>query len=369
MVDRSTPSRDVLLRILDRARWAPSGDNTQPWRFQIIADDYVIVHGHDTRDEILYDFDGHASHMAHGALLETLRIAASAEGLAASWEIESDKEQRKIKYNVCLAPATTGIADPLALFIEQRCVQRRPMRLQSLTETQRSALLAAAGEDFEVRLFESFSERRKIAKLLWDNAYIRLTCPEAYPVHASIIEWNARFSKDRIPEQAVGVDPITAKLMRWVMGSWGRVEFFNRYLMGTIAPRVQLDYLPAICCSAHALIVSKRDLNTLGDWVGLGQAMQRFWLAASSQGLYLQPEMTPLIFGWYVGSGRSFSEKKEIRQLAARLAQDLTGNVSAGNVTNYGFFCRVGVSAVPTSRSIRIDLDELMWPVKEKNFL
>ena len=89
MVDRSTSSRDVLLKILDRARWAPSGDNTQPWRFQIIADDYVIIHGHDTRDEILYDFDGHASHMAHGALLETLRIAASAEGLAASWDIGS----------------------------------------------------------------------------------------------------------------------------------------------------------------------------------------------------------------------------------------------------------------------------------------
>lgn len=363
MVDRSTPSRDVLLRVLDRARWAPSGDNTQPWRFQIIADDYVVVHGHDTRDEILYDFDGHASHMAHGALLETLRIAASAEGLAASWEIESDKEQRRIKYHVRLVPVTTGIADPLAPFIEQRCVQRRPMRLQSLTDTQRSALIAAAGEDFEVRLFESFSERRKIAKLLWNNAYIRLTCPEAYPVHASIIEWNARFSKDRIPEQAVGVDPITAKLMRWVMGSWGRVEFFNRYLMGTIAPRVQLDYLPAICCSAHALIASKRGLNTLSDWVALGQAMQRFWLEASRQGLYLQPEMTPLIFGWYAMSARKFSAKLEIEKLTKELTLDLARIVDSGIATNFGFFCRLGASGAPVSRSVRLELAELLTEV------
>lgn len=360
MVDRSSPSRDVLLRILDRARWAPSGDNTQPWRFQVIADDYVIVHGHDTRDEILYDFDGHASHMAHGALLETLRIAASVEGLAASWEIESDKEQRKIKYHVRLAPATTGIADPLAPFIEQRCVQRRPMRLQSLTDTQRSALIAAAGEDFEVRLFESFSERRKIAKLLWNNAYIRLTCPEAYPVHASIIEWNARFSKDRIPEQAVGVDPITAKLMRWVMGSWGRVEFFNRYLMGTIAPRVQLDYLPAICCSAHALIVSKRGLNFLGDWVALGQAMQRFWLAASWQGLYLQPEMTPLIFGWYAASARKFSADVAVEGCAKGLTENLLRVFGCKDAASLGFFCRVGMSRTPNSRSMRLGLDELL---------
>lgn len=360
MVDRSTPTRDVLLRILDRARWAPSGDNTQPWRFQIIADDYVIVHGHDTRDEILYDFDGHASHMAHGALLETLRIAAIAEGLAASWEIDSDDEQRKINYHVRLVSQSTSAVDPLASFIEQRCVQRRPMRLQSLTETQRSALLAAPGEDFEVRLFESFSERRKIAKLLWDNAYIRLTCPEAYPVHASVIEWNARFSKDRIPEEAVGVDPITAKVMRWVMGSWGRVEFFNRYLMGTIAPRIQLDYLPAICCSAHALIVSKRGLRTLDDWVRLGQGMQRFWLAATSQGLYLQPEMTPLIFGWYAGVARKFSNNPKVERCASGVTESLLSVFGCNEAAGLGFFCRVGLSRTPSSRSMRLGLDELL---------
>ena len=29
-------SREVLVKILDLARWAPSGDNTQPWRFEIV---------------------------------------------------------------------------------------------------------------------------------------------------------------------------------------------------------------------------------------------------------------------------------------------------------------------------------------------
>ena len=74
-------SRETLLKILDLARWAPSGDNTQPWRFEIAGDDHLVVHGSDTRDWCLYDFNGHASHMAHGALLETLRIAATGEGL------------------------------------------------------------------------------------------------------------------------------------------------------------------------------------------------------------------------------------------------------------------------------------------------
>ena len=75
---------------------------------------------------------------------------------------------------------------------------------QPLTDQQRHALVNAAGDGFDVQWFDSAAQRRQIAALLWASARIRLTCPEAYPVHRDIIEWRARFSKDRIPEQAVG---------------------------------------------------------------------------------------------------------------------------------------------------------------------
>ena len=360
MVDLSTPSKATLLRILDRARWAPSGDNTQPWRFEIVADDQLVVHGHDTRDEILYDFDGHASHMAHGALLETMRIAASAEGLAMSWQAESDLEWRRIKYIVKFTQSPEIETDPLSQFVEQRTVQRRPMKMTSLSPAQRQALGGAAGDGYTVQLFENISEKKAIAKLLWDNAHIRLSCPEAFPVHQSIIEWGARYSKDRIPEQAVGVDPMTAKLMRWVMQSWRRVEFFNRYLMGTVAPRIQLDFLPALMCAAHLLIKPKVKPTCLEDWVALGSAMQRVWLTTTLLGLHLQPEMTPVIFRWYARANRRFSVRPEFADKALSLAGQFERIAGASELQSFGFFCRIGVSPVPKSRSVRWGLDELL---------
>jgi nitroreductase len=54
--------------ILEIARWAPSGDNTQPWRFEILDDRRFVVHGFDTRDWCLYDIDGRPSQIALGAL-------------------------------------------------------------------------------------------------------------------------------------------------------------------------------------------------------------------------------------------------------------------------------------------------------------
>ena len=352
--------RDTLVRILELGRWAPSGDNTQPWRFEIVDDGLIRIHGFDTRDEVVYDFAGHASHIAHGALLETLRIAASAHGCAASWVLRPDGDDRQPVYELHVRRAEGLVVDPLFPFIEQRVVQRRPMRTTPLTAEQRRALAASVGDGYELRLFETFSARAAVARLLWDNALIRLTCPEAFEVHRQVIEWGARFSEDRIPEQAVGVDPLTARLMRWVMKSWARVDFFNKYLMGTVAPRIQLDLLPALGCAAHLCLIARQRPATMVDYVGAGVAMQRLWLTAHAVGLHLQPEMTPVIFNWYASAGHSLSRKAgiddRVRLLAGRLGSLLGADAAGGLVV----MCRVGVSSPPASRSTRKALAGLM---------
>lgn len=352
--------RDTLIRILDLARWAPSGDNTQPWRFEIVSDSMVAVHGFDTRDHVVYDFDGHASHIAHGALLETLRIAATGFGCIASWTLRVGYSDSAPIYDVRVWNADGVSIDPLFPFIERRVVQRRPMRATPLTASQRQALAAAPGGAYEVRFCESFADRVSIAKLLWDNAYIRLTCPEAFEVHREVIEWGVRYSKDKIPEQAVGVDPLTGKLMRWVMQRWERVDFFNRYLLGTIAPRIQLDFMPALRCAAHMMVLANRAPSSMLDYVSAGIALQRLWLTAHSVGLHLQPEMTPVIFNWYARAGRSFSSVPGIEGRVRLLADRLAGQLGPDKAPGLMVMCRVGFATSPKSRSTRRELAELM---------
>nr|WP_211167313.1 molybdopterin biosynthesis protein MoeY [Aromatoleum evansii] len=348
------------MSILDLARWAPSGDNTQPWRFEIVSDDHIAIHGFDTRDWCLYDFDGRPSHMAHGALLETLRIAATVFGLDARWTIRPGCPDTAPIYDVRLREEPGLVPDPLLPQIKTRVVQRRPMSTTPLTDAQRARLTAAPGPDFQVQFFESAAERLAVAKLLWGNAHVRLTCPEAYAVHKEIIEWGARFSKDRIPEQAVGVDPVTARLMRWVMQSWGRVEFFNRYLFGTIAPRIQLDFLPALACAAHVLLRPLKSPRLLDDHVAAGVALQRLWLTVTSLGLHLQPEMTPVIFRWYARSGRSVSRRAGINEAVVQLAGQFEEIAEVDDTVPFAFFCRIGGGAAPTGRSLRKELIDLM---------
>jgi len=145
-------SRVALLKILDRARWAPSGDNTQPWSFEITGDTSVRVIGFDTRDHVLYDFDGRPSHMAHGALLETIRIAATDFEMEVTWTIHhSQPDDRAPVYDIDFEIVPGLKPDPLAQFIESRVVQRRPMRTKSLTQKQRVAFSAVSGDGVVVR--------------------------------------------------------------------------------------------------------------------------------------------------------------------------------------------------------------------------
>lgn len=354
------PVSHLVKDILELARWAPSGDNTQPWRFEVLDERRLIVHAFDTRDHCVYDLDGHPSQIALGALLETMAIAASAHAMRAEFRRRPESPEANPQYEVELIPDNQVLPDPLLDHVKHRSVQRRPMRTELLTKLQKEALQSAVGSSYQVRWFDGSMQRYRFAKLMFDNGRLRLTLPEAYPVHRSIIEWKSRFSEDRVPDQALGLDAMTLQLMRWVMANWQRVDFFNTYLAGHLVPRIEMDLLPGLFCAAHFAILAPRPLETIDDYVAGGRAVQRFWLTATGLGLQLQPEMTPLIFSRYVREGRVFSRLPSAVDLATALAARLSRLTQGLPVEQAVFLGRIGNGTAAASRSLRLPTDRLM---------
>lgn len=350
-----------MYRVLDLARWAPSGDNTQPWRFEIVDDHHVVVHGFDTRDHCVYDLDGHASQISLGALLQTMEIAATTEGWAMSWQRRLDLPETTPTFDVQFRPGRTGGPDPLAAFIEKRSVQRRALRTRPLTGLEKGALEAAVGPGYWVVWLEGWRTKWSAALLMFRNAKLRLTMPEAYEVHRSIIDWGQRYSADKVPDQALGADPLTLKLMRFVLGSWPRVQFFNRFLAGTWAPRIQMDLIPSLACAGHAAICAVKPPATVDDWVDGGRTVQRFWLTATRLGLWHQPEITPLVFSNYVREGRSFTGASGIQRRAQELSRSLNTLID-GSETRCVWMGRIGAGRAPIGRSIRQPISQLIVP-------
>lgn len=359
MVDKTT-----LLEIIDLARWAPSGDNTQPWRFELVSDTEMIVHGFDTREHCVYDLDGMPSRLAHGALLETISIAASGFGLLADFEFLPTGDSTKPAYRVTISHDKTVSRSSLFDSIKVRVTQRRPMKMGGLDAERKQALtdvLTKAGG--QVIWFDQFTQRLAVAKLLFRSAWIRLVTREAYEVHRSVIDWGKQYSDHALPDQALGADALTLRLMRWAMQDWRRVEVMNRFFAGTVAPRVQLDFLPGLNCAAHFALVAPSPLAIDQSAVEAGRLLQRFWLEVTRQAMYLQPEMTPLIFTRYVRKGIPFTQHLGAQARASRVAAELSALL--GDVNKFDqvfFFGRVGFGSQPPSRSLRLAPERLLLP-------
>lgn len=294
--------------------------------------------------------------MSLGALLETFVIAASGYGMRAQISRRPAEAERYPTFDIRLVADAAVQASPLLPFIAERTVQRRAMRFSPLSLPQKNQLETALGAGYRVVWRESTADRARIALLLFRSARIRLTMPEAYKVHRDVIKFGARFSDDRIPDQALGLDPLATLAMRWMMASWPRIKFFNTYLGGTLLPRIELDLVPGFACSAHFAIIPPQSPRSIDDFVAAGAAVQRFWLAATREKLFVQPELTPLIFGWYVAAAKRFSTVTSLWNDAVELNRrwrSLLGDQVAGRAV---FFGRIGPGPPPAARSLRLPL-------------
>ena len=361
-----TPAREtgpVIEQILDLARWAPSGDNTQPWRFEIEGPDKVTIHVRDQADDDIYDYNnGQPSLLSAGCLLENLRIAATRHGKMLWWTYAGGADHRHvIKVELSDAP---GIApDPLLPVVHMRSVDRRPYRATPLTPAQRKALAAALGDEFEIQWHETRGERWRIARLNGVATDIRLRIPEAFHVHKRILDWGRQRSTTGIPVGAVGLDAMTLKIMRWAMRDWGRMDRMNR-ISGTGAARLQMDYLPGLSSAAYFTMTRKSpadDDDVIPSVIRCGQAVQRFWLTATQLGLAMQPSMATVIFAHYGRHGIDFTADPKIRRRAAELADKLDTLVP-GRGDEVFWMGRIGVPASRRigPRSIRRPLEELL---------
>ena len=213
----------------------------------------------------------------------------------------------ELAYEVDLVEEPGARPSPLLEAIPRRTVLRRPMRRRALTDAEKKTSEASVAPGFEVEWVEG-ARRFAMARLNFANAGLRLSLPEAYPVHREVIAWRRRFSEDGIPGRSLGVDPITRRLMEWGMRSWRRVSRINR-AGGTLLPRLEMELLPGVFCAAHFFLLARRRPESLDDFVAAGRAVQRFWLTATSLDLFVQPEMTPLIFRRYATDGVAFSRE------------------------------------------------------------
>ena len=235
-------------------------------------------------------------------LVESLRIAASALGR----EMICDQEQSPDRLLVRIPPVADLPPDPLVSFLTIRSVDRRAYRWRGLQPDQKALLDSSVGGAVALDWHEHAMARWRCARLNAMATDIRLRCPEAFPIHQRVIDWQQAFSADRIPARAVGLAGPVLPMLRWALKDWRHMQRINR--LGTVGTAAQLDYLPGL--GSAGFVVFRRPAGGTGplsftELIECGRAIQRFWLTVTRLGLVMQPTLAMLAFAEYRGKGRA----------------------------------------------------------------
>lgn len=353
------PLQDDLDAIIDAARWAPSGDNGQPWRLARTGAHSIRVHLAPELDSP-YEFrNGQPTWLAGGMLLESLRVAATARRRTISWALVPS-----LPWTVDVEFTPDDGIEPSAMlpFLFTRSVNRRAMGTGPLTNEEQDALADCLPETLVIDWYHRPSERFRLGRLSAISTDIRLRAAETFKVHRRVIDWSGRDSMAGMPARSVGLNGPTLRIMRWAMRSWGRMHVLNR-LTGTRLASAQLDLIPSLRSAAFFVIRCTGEVPASGAGpatiLAAGMALQRLWLQATSMRLGFQPAMAMIIFGHHGATATAFTADRSLDNRARKLAHDLQQAI--GPLDSVFFAGRIGRlrPGLPKPRSTRLSRTDL----------
>ncbi len=354
--DELASTASVFEKILDAARWAPSPDNSQPWVFNILSTDRLHMQLNLEPGNPYQFRAGTPNWLSAGMMLEALRLQALRYGKLLSWQ------RSGLDFDIKLQNAAV-IVDPLSAYIKMRTVDRGAYKLAALRESEKAALAAACGPGFRLQWLESASDRWRYARLAAQSTMLRLTSAACHKVHQAVIDWQSPFSRSGLPATALGVNPLSQRLLRWGLKSWQHMQSLNRYCRADLLAGAEMDIVPGMMSAGYVAISAESGApQTPEDLLIGGARVYRLWLEATRLGLSFQPALGPLFAAAIAKSDAPIMDcdAKSVAN-AARIAenlQKLTGAPSEALI----FAARLGRPRQPfvRSRSIRQPLSQII---------
>jgi nitroreductase len=288
----------MIAELLAAAVAAPSMHNTQPWRFRVGRDSHTIELRADPARTLRYgDPDGRAVHIACGAALFNLRLAAAVAGRQPVVTLLPDPGQPLLLATVRLSgPCRAQPAErELHAAIARRHTNRNPFSSRPVPPGVLAELAEAAKLEGAILHVLDYNETVRVLRLARDAERDQLADP-AYREELARWAGGAR-GRDGIPDSALGPRSVD-----------GRAPVRD-FRPAQPAPRsyAWFEQTPQLA------VLSVRS-GGQADWLRAGQALQRVLLTATGRGISASPHTLPLETAdtWLVRDPRSGSEQPQM---------------------------------------------------------
>ena len=284
--------KENIKKILEYGISAPSGENCQPWRFEV-ENNIIKTYNIPEKDLSLYNFEQHGSLIAHGALLENISIASKYFGYNPSISILPNRNNPNLTSIITL-DKSQSFKDPLFDFIKIRSTNRNPYKTQPLTEEQKNKIVNSSNfKNFTIKLTENKDIKIKLAKALTVSDAMLFENRKIHDFLFSHLIFDENESKKLksgfyIKELAL---PLPIEKVFKFAKEWRRVLLLNKFGFSKIAAKGNIGLYSKVG-AIGAIVV---DGKSSEDFVAAGRVMQRMWLTSTSLNLAVQP-VTGVIF-------------------------------------------------------------------------
>ena len=229
--------REAIGRMLESGAAAPSGDNLQPWTV-VVDQDSIRLSVDRTRDRSLYNFQGRASLIALGAMIENITLAGRQDGVGVAPTFTAD-EPFLVSARLALTPIEPQ-PDPLGAAMARRCTNRKPYGVAPLEPAVAAELRAsvAQGSGADLQIIEDRAAMRIVAQAASLNDRLLF---ELRPLHDRFFEsvrWtaaDAEATRDGLYVKTLELGAMAAPFK--ASRSWGTVRLTNLLGGSRLAPR------------------------------------------------------------------------------------------------------------------------------------
>lgn len=266
--------------IIQKATKAPSGHNTQPWKFKVEENTVCILSDYSRRLPVV-DADNHALFISLGCALENLVIAAEHYGYGTRVQV---LENGEMPITVQLVPGGTKGANQLFDQIDLRQSTRNDYNGAAIPEADLDLLQAAAGgDDARCLLITDHQQKEEIIKLVEEACVAQMSNKDFV---AELVHWirfnqsKAEATNDGLYGASTGNPPVP--------------EWFGKFIMGiTLSPQKEAAKAARQLRSSSALVLFIGARNDIKTWINVGRSFERFALTATLLNINMAHENMP----------------------------------------------------------------------------
>ena len=292
------PGKDIetfVLEYLIRAGLqAPSGDNCQPWKFEIKKNRIDLFLDQD-KDRSFFNVNQVASLISCGAVLENIKIAASSLGMEALIKYDPDLRENDRVASIDLIPGETK-KDPLADFIWERHTNRKPFKKTAIASEILESVETAVDSIPGARI-RFVTAREQLNKLAWIIYKIDRIRTEHKPLHEHLMSM-IRFTEKEALEKRDGFPlknleaGLAGELFLKLTKPWSVMNIANKIGLGRM---VALNAWQGMVNSSGAglLLMDKMEDQS---FIQGGRALEKVWLTLTSHGIQFQPMTAATLF-------------------------------------------------------------------------